>query len=161
DDGPYQVTVELRDGEKSLQKVNTPIFVVHGFNTKRVELDQRLAKVTGFEPVKASVRYPFDFARVLNLGQIEPVLFDFAAAMAHSEQLVAAVESGKDPFAGEHGNLARHYLLPEAGEIMPYRVYVPKSYDGTKVFPLIIALHGLGGTETSFMQGYGNALPKA
>jgi poly(3-hydroxybutyrate) depolymerase len=160
-DGPYLLAVELRDGEKTLQKITAPMFVVHGFDAKHAELERRLEKVDGFEPVKASVRYPFDFARVLNLGRIEPVFYDFAASVAHSEQLVAALESGKDPFAGEHGSLARHYFHATAGEIMPYRVFVPDAYDGSKAMPLIIALHGLGGTETSFMQGYGGALNKA
>ncbi len=159
-DGPYQLTVELRDGEKPLHKLSAPLFVVHDFDAKRAALEQRLNKVNGFEPVKASVRYPFDFARVLNLGQTEPVLFDFAAAVVNSEQWVAAIESGKDPFAGERGNLSRHYSFTAAAEVMPYRVYVPKSYDGRKAVPLIIALHGLGGTEMTFMQQGNGALPK-
>jgi predicted peptidase len=75
--------------------------------------------------------------------------------------LLASIESGVDPFANERGNVARHYAFAEAGEIMPYRVYVPKSYDGAKAMPLIIALHGLGGTEMSLMQQGNGALPKA
>jgi len=31
---------------------------------------------------------------------------------------------------------------------------VPKAYNGSKAYPLIIALHGLGGTEDSFFDGY-------
>lgn len=31
----------------------------------------------------------------------------------------------------------------------PYRLYVPTAYDGTKPFPLVIALHGTGGNENS------------
>ena len=37
-----------------------------------------------------------------------------------------------------------------ANEIMPYRVYVPKTYDSAKATPLVIALHGLGGNEDAF-----------
>jgi predicted peptidase len=37
---------------------------------------------------------------------------------------------------------------------MPYRVYVPKAYTDTKPLPLVIALHGLGGTEDGFFDNY-------
>jgi predicted peptidase len=42
---------------------------------------------------------------------------------------------------------------------MPYRIYVPKSYTGARPFPLVIALHGLGGTEDSFFDGYNHTMP--
>jgi predicted peptidase len=42
---------------------------------------------------------------------------------------------------------------------MPYRVYVPKSYVPSKPMPLIVALHGLGGSEDDFFIGYGKQLP--
>uniref|UniRef100_A0A0A6YVN5 LC-Est1C n=2 Tax=uncultured organism TaxID=155900 RepID=A0A0A6YVN5_9ZZZZ len=37
---------------------------------------------------------------------------------------------------------------------MPYRLYVPTTYDGTKAFPLVIALHGMGGDENSYFDSY-------
>jgi predicted peptidase len=36
---------------------------------------------------------------------------------------------------------------------------VPKSYNAAKAFPLIVALHGLGGTEDAFFDGYDKRLP--
>jgi len=36
---------------------------------------------------------------------------------------------------------------------------VPTTYSGTKAFPLIVALHGLGGTEDSFFDNYDKRLP--
>lgn len=159
-DGAHQLAAELRRGDQVRHRVTTPIYVVRGFDAARAGLEPRLQKITGHDEVKASIRYPFDFARVLNLGQTDPAPYDFAAGLARSEQLLASLEAGRDPFAGERGNLARHYFFAEAGEIMPYRVYVPKSYDGTAAVPLIVALHGLGGTETTFMQQGNGALPK-
>jgi poly(3-hydroxybutyrate) depolymerase len=52
----------------------------------------------------------------------------------------------------------RHYLLASAGEIMPYRVYIPKAYSAARKMPLVVALHGLGGTENDFFDGYGRAM---
>jgi poly(3-hydroxybutyrate) depolymerase len=159
-DGAYQLTAELHHADKSLHRITTPIFVVRGMDSARAALEPRLRKIAGHDEVKASIRYPFDFARVLNLGQTDPMPYDFSAGLARSEELLASLEAGRDPFAGERGNLARHYAFADAGEIMPYRVYVPKTYDGTRAMPLIIALHGLGGTETTFMQQGEGALPR-
>ena len=36
---------------------------------------------------------------------------------------------------------------------------MPTTYTGTKAFPLIVALHGLGGTEDSFFDNYDKRLP--
>jgi len=50
----------------------------------------------------------------------------------------------QDPFAGRHRRFqASLCYLKEAGEIMPYRLYIPPAYDGTKAFPMVLALHGL------------------
>jgi poly(3-hydroxybutyrate) depolymerase len=130
---------------------------------KRQAIETRLKAVHGFEQVQASIRYPFDFARTVNLGRLTAGDYDFAAgiaSIARSEELLSAIEAGKDPFAGAVGMLQRHYCFAEADEIMPYRLYVPKSYDGRKPYPLIVALHGLGGTDASMMEGYGKTLPK-
>ncbi len=42
---------------------------------------------------------------------------------------------------------------------MPYRMYVPTTYNGTKAYPLIVALHGLGGTEDAFFTDYDQKMP--
>ena len=57
------------------------------------------------------------------------------------------------------GDFERHYLLEGANEVMPYRVYVPTSYLPTRAMPLVIALHGLGGTEDSFFDSYAKVTP--
>lgn len=49
-----------------------------------------------------------------------------------------------NPAEVERGRvLKRTYSFDAAGKEMEYAVYVPKSYDGTRDFPLIVALHGL------------------
>jgi predicted peptidase len=38
-------------------------------------------------------------------------------------------------------------------------MYVPTTYNGTKAYPLIVALHGLGGTEDAFFANYDQKMP--
>src|SRR5262245_45082363 len=38
----------------------------------------------------------------------------------------------------------------------PYRLYVPSAYDGKTALPLVVALHGTGGTEATLFDKYGD-----
>ncbi len=41
---------------------------------------------------------------------------------------------------------SREFSMPGNVHTMPYRLYVPKHYDGSQPLPLVINLHGLGGS---------------
>lgn len=60
---------------------------------------------------------------------------------------VAAAEASA-PFAAAEapptGDQKRSYVFAETGATVPYRLYVPTSYDGSKALPLIVVLHGGG-----------------
>jgi predicted peptidase len=99
----------------------------------------------------------------VNRGRLELRTFDPAKDFAEAEAVAAAVRAGKNPFASRTGDFKRHYLLASAGEIMPYRLYVPTKYTAGAQgdpYPLIVALHGLGGTEDSFFTSYDGVMPK-
>jgi predicted peptidase len=43
----------------------------------------------------------------------------------------------------------------DAKQIVPVRVYVPRGLDEKKPVPIVVALHGAGGSENLFFEGYG------
>lgn len=49
--------------------------------------------------------------------------------------------------------LVRSYFMEEAKRDVEYALYVPKTYDGERAFPLVVLLHGLGATPRSIL-GY-------
>ena len=100
------------------------------------------------------ILYPLDYMRKVNLGYVASRSFDVDAELAAAEEVAAAVAKGKDPFKARSGDFERHYLLADAGEIMPYRIYVPKDYPSRGQYPLIVALHGLGGNEDSMFSDF-------
>jgi predicted peptidase len=51
---------------------------------------------------------------------------------------------------GAKGDQQRHYFFKAAGREMPYRLYVPRSYDPNVGASLIVALHGYGGNQNYF-----------
>lgn len=49
------------------------------------------------------------------------------------------------------GDLHRQYLFAPTAQQMPYRVYVPKSWDGRASLPIVLFLHGAGANESTYL----------
>ena len=159
--GAYRIVAELSEGSQVLHSVSLEIRIVEGIESAREEVEDRLAEIAGFDSTRATVLYPFDFARQVNLGRRPPQGFDFAKEIAASLALLDRLERGEDPLSGAKGTRKRHYFFAEAGEIMPYRLDVPEDYDAGRPSPLLVALHGNGGSEDMMMNALGGALKKA
>lgn len=87
--------------------------------------------------------------------RIRPVTI-FALAL-----LVASVAAPEAVVAQEAGLIVaadprvegRSYAFEETGVDVPYALFVPEGYDGSREWPLIVALHGLG-RPYDWMMGY-------
>ena len=158
-DGAYALDVEVRDGAKALGTASLRIAVQKGLDA-RLRRARKATRPSATASVRADIRYPADVVRRMNRGAMEFGGFDLARELAAAESIATAATGGKDPFAGRTGDFERHYLFEAAGEIMPYRIYVPKAYNGSKPVPLVVALHGLGGDEDGWMDRYNGQLPE-
>lgn len=156
-DGDYVIEATVRDGATTLGTTTLSVVLHAGLNRRLAALDEAAATVPA--AVKADVRYPADFITKVNRGRVGLGTFNVAAELAAAEAIVAAAKGGTDPFAGRTGDFERHYVLEGAGEVMPYRVYVPTTYRSTQPTPLVVALHGLGATEDSFFDSYARTTP--
>lgn len=156
-DGSYNLGVEVLNNGESIGYVPLQIALRKGLDDLVAHLEADAAKAP--EALRAEILFPVDRMKNVNRGRLELRTFDPDRDLAAAEAVAAAVKSGKDPFAGRTGDIRRHYRLDAANEILPYRTYVPAAYTGAKAFPLIIALHGLGGTEDAFFDNYEKKLP--
>ena len=157
-DGTYQFNVEMLDGTRALGSSTLTVNLRKGLDEVVARLEADAAKAP--EPIRSDILFPVDRMRHVNSGAIEMRTFSPDQDFAIAQEVAAAARSGKDYFAGKTGDFKRHHYLKSANEIMPYRVYVPKNYNPSRSYPLIIALHGLGGTEDSFFTGYNGNAPK-
>src|SRR5471032_2231738 len=156
-DGPYLLNVEVANQGEPIGSSSLQVALRAGLDalTARLEADGERAP----EALRAEILFPIDRMNNVNRGRLELRTFDPERDFAAAEDVEIAVKAGKDPFAGRTGDIRRHYRLEAANEILPYRTYIPTTYTGAKAFPLIIALHGLGGTEDAFFEGYDKKLP--
>jgi poly(3-hydroxybutyrate) depolymerase len=169
-DGPYQIGAELSDRGTVLRRLTLNVLTVRDLDAQQAAIEQRLAKIPGFESTKATIRYPFDYARVINLGRRDLIpgrnpedsttnaYYDFSAEIRNSLALLKQLEAGKDPLLRIKGEHARHYAFADAGEIMPYRIFVPSRYDGKTKLPLVVVLHGSGADQDTYFKLRGPVL---
>jgi len=148
ENGRVNIRAEVLESNRLLGSVTLPVEVFRG-------LDERLRRLESSN--NADILYPVDYIRNVNRGRIPMGQFNLERELTQAEGALASLNAGKDPFAGKTGDFKRHYLFKEAGEIMPYRVYVPTSYKAERAYPLILALHGNGLTEDYF---FGLDVPK-
>ena len=155
-DGRAFVRAEAFQGSQSLGAATLAFEVRRGVDRRLQQLETGVGQVKGFEALRAEVLYPVDYIRNVDRGNIPVGQFDYDRELTMAETALASLQGGKDPFAGKTGDFKRHYTFTEAGEVMPYRLYVPTSYKGDRAYPLIVMLHGNGLNENQFMDGSGD-----
>ena len=151
-DGPFVVEASVLDGAAPVGVARLGILLRKGLDVELRALASAAASVP--EALRADVLYPADYVANINRGRVRIGTFDVDAEIKAAEAVLAAVKAGRDPFKGRTGDMKRHYILADANEVMPYRVYVPTKYTGAAPTPLVIALHGLGGSEDSMFDAY-------
>jgi len=73
---------------------------------------------------------------------------------------LSVTASAQAPRMRATGDQHRQYLFAPTGEQMPYRVYVPKTWDGKTSLPIVLMLHGAGANENTYMDQADGLLPK-
>lgn len=89
-----------------------------------------------------------------------------AATLLVASPLAAQTPAGAPPASDEFarrpqarradGDQQRRYHFEAAGREIPYRLYVPRSYDPDVSAPLVVALHGFGGDPDYFFRAVEN-----
>ena len=123
-DGHYLYLAEIRDGDTLLRSLEIPVRLVAGLDEKQAAFEQRLARIQGHDSAKASIRYPFDLARVINISKRvfgssnsnpefglsqagEPTLYDFSAGIEEIGHAAGRAREGPRPcLARGRGNRA-------------------------------------------------------
>ena len=85
----------------------------------------------------------------------QPISFgsalDADRQIAESQQLAKSSSSTANTEQRAKGDQRRTYSFPAAKVEMPYRLYVPTTWDGHSSLPLIVFLHGAGSDENRYM----------
>jgi len=88
----------------------------------------------------------------------------FGSGLDTEKQILESQELAKkraipgNPQWRAKGDQHRTYQFPDAGMDMPYRLYIPTTWDGHSQLPLIVMLHGAGSDENRYLDSHDKQL---
>jgi len=163
--GTYDLEIRLALPEASaltsLRELYVKTFPVHVERLAEAarQLRERLAKRRD-SPGLATAQYTLQFYERTDRGE-EGVRrfgrYPFREELTEAAAIVDALDAGRDPFVGKRGDFRRAYRSKADGTLQPYRIFIPERYDGTRAALLVVALHGAGGDENDFFDGFPTA----
>jgi len=167
--GNYQLVVTLvpADGE-SVSKPAT-IHIERNLNNEAVLLKKRITTVRtdlegrhlmtdqqGLIHALAPAEYVVSLVDLVNNGSLQVERVSLKAEFENTNALLDQIVKGENPLKGQRGDIRWAYISAVDKTPQPYRLYVPTGYDAKRKWPLIVALHGMGGDENSFFASYNN-----
>lgn len=78
--------------------------------------------------------------------------------IGESQKLAKSVANPASPQWRAKGDQRRSYRFEEAGAAMPFRIYVPTTWDGGSKLPLVLMLHGGGANENTLLDQHDRQL---
>jgi predicted esterase len=112
------------------------------------------------DPAMPNAAYAIVLFDRADRGEVNPASYNFKDEFAKANEILDALEAGRDPFAGKHGDFRKAYRSKVDDTLQPYRLLVPEVYNASKPSPLLVALHGMGGDENSMFDSYGGVLKR-
>ncbi|MCI0390491.1 MAG: prolyl oligopeptidase family serine peptidase [Acidobacteria bacterium] len=164
-DGNYQLTLTLKskEGEPIIKPAS--ILIARGLTNQAGALKTRAASVAA--KLKAdlkddlllaipSVEYAASMIEMVNSGQLSLERADIKSVITKAAATLDQIAKGEHPLRAIRGDIYWAYRSAFDDTVQPYRFYIPKNYEAKKKWPMIVALHGMGGDENSFFTGYNN-----
>jgi predicted esterase len=167
--GNYRISMKLQATAGDPIVKNVTVHIERGLAEQTAAAKERASKLEAALKAKhqdallaalPSALYRISLFDLANAGEINFDRIDFSGQLKEASSILNALDSGKDPFPSRHGDFKMAYRSKVDNTLQPYRVYVPSTYNGSKEFPLVIALHGMGGDENSYFEAYNRGVFK-
>jgi predicted esterase len=102
--------------------------------------------------------YPAVMNYIFEQGALMVEAMRFDEEIELVEGLILDLGRGRDPLAARTGDMRLAYRSGVDRELVPFRVFIPDDYDRNASYPLVVALHGSGGDENTYMDGFDGTL---
>lgn len=153
-EGDHLLHVEIADAGGVLLQRQQMLSVVENLDARLRRLRAIEAalepKTTERATLRAWVRWCVALTRSRPLETDHPG----ARLLADAEAMVAIIDAGGQRFDLAHSGDERLQVVTRSG-VVPARLLLPDGMDAAEPRPLVVALHGAGGSENLFFEGYG------
>lgn len=155
------LTMEVLLGEKPAVTRLVGISVIDGAGDPFPFADQLMLDVKALPKPptleSASIRERARLVKELAKGDIPETDISAAARLNEAVEILRTAKESKPYFTADRPG--DHWLTVPTGDQNPTntvcRLFVPKGLDQKKPVPIVVALHGAGGSENLFFEGYG------
>src|SRR5262249_18458973 len=139
------------------------ILIARGLTARAAALKTRAASVAA--TLKAdhkddlalaipAVEYAASVIELINSGSLSIERAGVKAVITDAAATLDQLAKGEHPLRAKRGDIHWAYRSTVDDTAQPFRFYIPANYDAKKKWPMIVALHGMGGDENSFFTGY-------
>jgi pimeloyl-ACP methyl ester carboxylesterase len=155
-DGAYTIIARIEAGGQKVADITQPLYAISDFSDSLAQLAKQVAEIKSASDAKVKAVAGLVTTPEFQIQRLQPlsrsrseVALDPLDELDQIEARLAALARGENPFAAERGEIERAYQAAD-GKLIPYRLYVPKGYDGKTARPLVVLLHGMLGDERYF-----------
>ncbi|BCW96149.1 MAG: alpha/beta fold hydrolase [Fimbriimonadales bacterium] len=152
-EGDYEARFELRHGAQTLRQWRQTFSVIAQLESRLEALSKAAESHDDTEPVeRMTVLNARDVLREAIKGSSPETFYPLLRMLQLAEQLAAGWEAGNSGWRAAAGDYWMATLHRERK--IAFRLYIPK-FQPDQPMPLVVALHGAGGNEHLFFEGYG------
>ncbi len=158
-DGAYDVVARVEARGQNIAEIKRSIYAISDFSDTIKQMTKTIAgiKQSSDPKVKAIAAFvltpEFQLRRLAQLNRTRgDVDLNPSKEIDRIEAELSALAGGRNPFARERGEVERAYQATD-GELVPYRLYIPRTYDNANAAPLVVMLHGALGDERYYFSG--------
>ena len=155
-DGAYWIVARVESGGKPVVEVRRPLYAISNFSDSITQISNSIAaiksssdpKVQAVAGLVATPEFQLQRVAALNKSRSDSEI-NPGQELDRIEADLAALATGRNPFSTQRGEVERAYRATD-GNLVPYRLYIPKGYDGASAKPLVVMLHGALGDEAYY-----------
>ena len=156
-DGDYTLRAEILSGTQTLATTDQTLSIVGKLGARMQALKQSVDNLSGTTTDVESFRSLVKLLASLADKQSLETNYPTAKLLAESEAASTAIKAGKK-FYGQK-KIGQFWLnLAITDATAPVRLLAPASAAKGQPLPLVIAMHGAGGSENLFFDGYGRGV---
>ncbi|MFB0610698.1 carboxylesterase family protein [Aurantiacibacter poecillastricola] len=148
-DGSWEIEAEIIHGGEVLGTTVTRLFTATDLREDSRKLREGLARLDPAPGLAADIAFPLDLVETLNQRSRRVRDIDLRSELDAALFLLAAAERLENPQYQARGLQGRHYRSDISGRIEPYRLFIPRRWDGRSELALLVVLHGSAGDECS------------
>jgi acetyl esterase/lipase len=155
-EGDHMLHITIRVGDKVAAQTLFRVSVVKDLKPRLEKLRQAVAAL-GTKPGTTDQESVREIAATLtSLDQKQTLQSDYPAArlLREAESAIAAMSAGQSYYGGD--KTGQFWLrLATSGGPLPARLLAPDAVKEKKPLPLVIAMHGIAGSENLFFEAFG------